>query len=327
MIAQVIGGGLAGCESAWSLANAGINVELFEMKPHRFSPAHKNKALAELVCSNSLKASRLGSAGGLLKAEMEQQGSLLVKIAKDCAVPAGGALAVNREDFSQAVTEAIEGHPRIHVIRQEVTTIPTAHAIIATGPLTSDSLAEQIEKLCGKRLSFFDAAAPIVSADCLNRDKIFAQSRYDRGEADYLNCPMDYEEYTRFVTELVAAEKAPMHEHDKEAFRVYEGCMPVELLAGRGIDTLRFGPLKPKGLTDPRTGKRPYAVVQLRQENRDGTMYNLVGFQTNLKFGEQARVFSMIPGLEHIEILRYGVMHRNFFEDSPILHSADFTHR
>ncbi len=321
----VVGGGLAGCEAAWQLANAGIAVKLYEMKPHRYSPAHHHEGLAELVCSNSLKASRLGSAGGLLKTEMEMQGSLLVRCAKACAVAAGGALAVDREQFSALVTKEITEHPLITVIREELTELPQKNAVIATGPLTSDALSVKIEQLCGSRLSFFDAAAPVVAADSLNMELVFAQSRYDRGDADYLNCPMNREEYESFWNALVSAEKAPLHEHDKAAFRVYEGCMPVEVLASRGMDTLRFGPLKPVGLTDPRTGRRPYAAVQLRRENREGTMFNLVGFQTNLKFGEQKRVFGMIPGLENAEFLRYGVMHRNFFLDSPKLLDADYS--
>ncbi len=325
--AIVVGGGLAGCEAAWQLANADIAVRLYEMKPHRYSPAHHHEGLAELVCSNSLKASRLGSAGGLLKTEMEMQGSLLVRCAKICAVAAGGALAVDREQFSALVTKEITEHPLITVIREELTELPEKNAVIATGPLTSDALSEKIEQLCGSRLSFFDAAAPVVAADSLDMQLVFAQSRYDRGDADYLNCPMNREEYEAFWNALVEAEKAPLHEHDKAAFRVYEGCMPVEVLASRGMDTLRFGPLKPVGLIDPRTGRRPYAAVQLRRENRDGTMYNLVGFQTNLKFGEQKRVFGMITGLEHAEFLRYGVMHRNFFLDSPKLLDADYSLR
>ena len=322
--AIVIGGGLAGCEAAWALAQAGIAVKLYEMKPVKFSPAHHKEGLAELVCSNSLKASRLASAGGLLKYEMELQGSLLVRCAKACAVAAGGALAVDREQFSALVTQEIEDHPLITVIREELSALPERNAVIATGPLTSDAMAKAIEERCGARLSFFDAAAPVVAADSLDMTKVFAQSRYDRGDADYLNCPMNKEEYEAFWEALVNAEKAPLHEHDKAAFRVYEGCMPVEVLGSRGIDTLRFGPLKPVGLRDPRTGFRPYAAVQLRRENKEGTMFNLVGFQTNLKFGEQKRVFGMIPGLENAEFLRYGVMHRNFFLDSPKLLDADY---
>ena len=325
--AIVIGGGLAGCEAAWQLAQAGNSVTLYEMKPHKYTPAHHEENLAELVCSNSLKASRLGSAGGLLKAEMEQQGSLLVRCAKLCAVPAGGALAVDRHQFSALVTDAVEHHENIQIIREEITEIPEKNAVIATGPLTSDFLSAEIEKLCGNRLSFFDAAAPVVSEESLDMSQIFLQSRYDRGDADYLNCPMNREQYEAFWNALVNAEKAPLHEHDKEAFRVYEGCMPVEVLAARGMETLRYGCLKPVGLHDPRTGKCPYAAVQLRRENQAGTMWNLVGFQTNLKFGEQKRVFGMIPGLEHAEFLRYGVMHRNFFLNSPELLNPDYSLR
>ena len=321
--AVVVGGGLAGCEAAWALANAGVPVILYEMKPHRYSPAHHNADLAELVCSNSLKASRLASAGGLLKQEMAMQHSLVVACAKNCAVPAGGALAVDRERFSATVTEILENDPLISVRREEITSLPERNAVIATGPLTSDALAVEIEARCGARLSFFDAAAPVVAAESLDMSRIFAQSRYHRGEADYLNCPMEKDEYEAFWNALVTAEKAPLHEHDRAAFRVYEGCMPVEVLAARGKDTLRFGPLKPVGLHDPATGRRPYAVVQLRKENQAGTMYNLVGFQTNLKFGEQKRVFGMIPGLANAEFLRYGVMHRNFFLNSPELLEAD----
>ena len=325
--AIVVGGGLAGCEAAWALSRAGIPVTLYEMKPQKFSPAHHSEGLAELVCSNSLKASRLASAGGLLKTEMEMQGSLLVRCAKACAVAAGGALAVDREQFSALVTQEIENEPHITIVREELTKLPSKNAVIATGPLTSDALSAEIEALCGSRLSFFDAAAPVVSAESLDMTKVFAQSRYDRGDADYLNCPMNREEYEAFWDALVNAEKAPLHEHDKAAFRVYEGCMPVEVLASRGMDTLRYGPLKPVGLRDPRTGHRPWAAVQLRRENREGTMFNLVGFQTNLKFGEQKRVFGMIPGLENAEFLRYGVMHRNFFLDSPKLLDADYSLR
>ncbi|MBE6875791.1 MAG: methylenetetrahydrofolate--tRNA-(uracil(54)-C(5))-methyltransferase (FADH(2)-oxidizing) TrmFO [Ruminococcus sp.] len=325
--AIVIGGGLAGCEAAWQIAQSGIPVTLYEMKPVRYTPAHHQENLAELVCSNSLKASRLASAGGLLKTEMEMQGSLLVRCAKACAVPAGGALAVDRNQFSEMVTAEIQNHALITVIREEITELPKENTVIATGPLTSDALSKEIEKLCGNRLSFFDAAAPVVSAESLDMSKIFIQSRYDRGDADYLNCPMNREEYEAFWNALVHAEKAPLHEHDREAFKVYEGCMPVEVLASRGAETLRYGCLKPVGLRDPNTGKRPYAAVQLRKENREGTMYNLVGFQTNLKFGEQKRVFGMIPGLEHAEFLRYGVMHRNFFLNSPELLNPDYSMR
>ena len=316
---KIIGGGLAGCEAAWQLANAGIKSCIYEMKPHKFTPAHHYSGLAELVCSNSLKASRHDSAAGLLKEEMETLGSLIVPCAKANAVEAGGALAVDRERFSDMITEKIHSHPLIEVIDEEVETIPEGPVIIATGPLTAGGLAEDIRRMCGDYLSFFDAAAPIVTFESLDMDKVFFASRYDRGDADYINCPMNKEEYLAFYNALITAESAPLKEFDKRDFKVYEGCMPVEVLARRGEDTMRYGPLKPVGLTDKRTGKRPYAVVQLRKENAQGTMYNLVGFQTNLKFGEQKRVFSMITGLEDAEFVRYGVMHRNSFIDSPKL--------
>ena len=316
---KIIGGGLAGCEAAWQLANAGIKSCIYEMKPHKFTPAHHYSGLAELVCSNSLKASRHDSAAGLLKEEMETLGSLIVPCAKANAVEAGGALAVDREKFSDMVTEKIHSHPLIEVIDEEVETIPEGPVIIATGPLTAGGLAEDIRRMCGDYLSFFDAAAPIVTFESLDMDKVFFASRYDRGDADYINCPMNKEEYLAFYNALITAESAPLKEFDKRDFKVYEGCMPVEVLARRGEDTMRYGPLKPVGLTDKRTGKRQYAVVQLRKENAQGTMYNLVGFQTNLKFGEQKRVFSMITGLENAEFVRYGVMHRNSFIDSPKL--------
>ena len=316
---KIIGGGLAGCEAAWQLANAGIKSCIYEMKPHKFTPAHHYSGLAELVCSNSLKASRHDSAAGLLKEEMETLGSLIVPCAKANAVEAGGALAVDRERFSDMVTEKIHSHPLIEVIDEEVETIPEGPVIIATGPLTAGGLAENIRRMCGDYLSFFDAAAPIVTFESLDMDKVFFASRYDRGDADYINCPMNKEEYLAFYNALITAESAPLKEFDKRDFKVCEGCMPVEVLARRGEDTMRYGPLKPVGLTDKRTGKRPYAVVQLRKENAQGTMYNLVGFQTNLKFGEQKRVFSMITGLENAEFVRYGVMHRNSFIDSPKL--------
>lgn len=316
---KIIGGGLAGCEAAWQLANAGIKSCIYEMKPHKFTPAHHYSGLAELVCSNSLKASRHDSAAGLLKEEMETLGSLIVPCAKANAVEAGGALAVDREKFSDMVTEKIHSNPLIDVIDEEVETIPEGPVIIATGPLTAGGLAENIRRMCGDYLSFFDAAAPIVTFESLDMDKVFFASRYDRGDADYINCPMNKEEYLAFYNALITAESAPLKEFDKRDFKVYEGCMPVEVLARRGEDTMRYGPLKPVGLTDKRTGKRPYAVVQLRKENAQGTMYNLVGFQTNLKFGEQKRVFSMITGLENAEFVRYGVMHRNSFIDSPKL--------
>ncbi len=320
----VIGGGLAGCEASWQLAQRGVKVTLFEMKPEKYTPAHKSEYLSELVCSNSLKASRLESSAGLLKEEMRRLGSLIVPCAEETSVEAGGALAVDREKFSRLVTDKIKSHKNINLVSQEVKKIPEGNVIIATGPLTSEELSSDIERICGNRLSFFDAAAPIVTFDSLDKNLVFFASRYDRGDADYINCPMNKEEYTRFYNELISAESAELKDFDKKAFKVYEGCMPIEVLAKRGEDTMRFGPLKPVGLIDKRTGKRPYAVVQLRKENREGTMYNLVGFQTNLKFGEQKRVFSLITGLENAEFIRYGVMHRNFFIDSPRLLNPTF---
>lgn len=322
--AKVIGAGLAGCEAAWQLANSGIEVTLYEMKPKKYTPAHHYSGFAELVCSNSLKASRLESAAGLLKAEMEILGSVTVSSAKENAVEAGGALAVDREKFSDSVTAKIKNHPLIKIVEEELTEIPDGNVIIATGPLTSDALAESISKICGNGLSFFDAAAPIVTYESLDKQLVFFASRYGRGDADYINCPMNKEEYTEFYNALITAESAELKEFDKENFRVYEGCMPIEVLAKRGEDTMRFGPLKPVGLTDPRTGKRPYAVVQLRKENKEGTLYNLVGFQTNLKFAEQKRVFSKITGLQNAEFMRYGVMHRNTFINSPKLLNSHF---
>lgn len=322
----VIGAGLAGCEAAWQIAEAGYNVTLLEMKPEKFSPAHKNKNFAELVCSNSLKASRIDSAAGLLKEEMARLGSLTVPVARNCAVPAGGALAVDRNEFSQTVTDMINSHPNITVENKLVEKISPDDdeiLIIATGPLTEGKLGEEIQKLCGDYLSFYDAAAPIVTADSVDMQKAFGASRYDRGgDDDYINCPFNKAEYEAFIEELINAEGAVVHDFD-----VYEGCMPIEKLAKRGIDAPRFGPMKPVGLVDPNTGHRPWACVQLRRENSKGTMFNLVGFQTNLKFGEQKRVFSMIPGLENAEFVRYGVMHRNSFLNSPKLLNADFSLR
>lgn len=322
----VIGAGLAGCEAAWQIAEAGYNVTLLEMKPEKFSPAHKNKNFAELVCSNSLKASRIDSAAGLLKEEMARLGSLTVPVARNCAVPAGGALAVDRNEFSQTVTDMINLHPNITVENKLVEKISPDDdeiLIIATGPLTEGKLGEEIQKLCGDYLSFYDAAAPIVTADSVDMQKAFGASRYDRGgDDDYINCPFNKAEYEAFIEELINAEGAVVHDFD-----VYEGCMPIEKLAKRGLDAPRFGPMKPVGLVDPNTGHRPWACVQLRRENSKGTMFNLVGFQTNLKFGEQKRVFSMIPGLENAEFVRYGVMHRNSFLNSPKLLNADFSLR
>lgn len=328
MRVKVIGAGLAGCEAAMQLARRGFSVELCEMKPQRFSPAHKYGGFAELVCSNSLKAARAESACGLLKEEMRRFGSVILEAAERTSVPAGGALAVDRERFSDEVTRIIRENPNINVISGEVTELPTENAVICTGPLTSDALAEKIRAVCGEGLSFYDAAAPIVTADSIDFTKAFFQTRYDKGDADYVNCPMDREEYERFYEELIKAESAPLKDFDRPeesaGMKVFEGCMPVEVLAKRGIESVRYGCMKPVGLTDPRTGKRPYAAVQLRKENREGTLYNLVGFQTNLKFGEQKRVFSLIPGLENAEFARYGVMHRNTFLNSPRLLDEHF---
>lgn len=324
---KVIGAGFAGCEAAMQLARRGIETELYEMKPVKYSPAHSSANLAELVCSNSFKAMRLGSAAGMLKAEMEMLGSLCVECAKQSAVPAGGALAVDRDEFSRLVTERIESEKNITLIRQEVTGIPDGNVIIAAGPLASEPLSESISALCSGNLSFFDAAAPIITAESVDYDRSFLQSRYDRGEPDdYVNCPLTKEEYEIFYDALVNAETAPVHSFDKRK-NVYEGCMPIEVMASRGRDTIRFGPMKPAGLSDPATGRRPYANLQLRKENRQGTLYNLVGFQTNLKFGEQKRVFSLIPALKNAEFVRYGVMHRNTFINSPAVLDSDFSFR
>lgn len=324
--ATVVGAGFAGVEAAFALANEGIYVDLYEQKPQNFSPAHTSENFAELVCSNSFKAMRVESAAGLLKEEMSRFSSICIECANKTKVPAGGALSVDREQFSKMITQRVLENPFITVHRQEVKQIPKADAvIIAAGPLVSDALAEEIEKLCGNSLHFFDAAAPIVSADSIDMESAFFQSRYDRGDGDdYINCPMNKEEYEHFYNELVNAQSADLHEFDKKR-GVYEGCMPIEVMASRGADTMRFGPLKPVGLRDPKTGHRPYAVLQLRKETRAGTMYNLVGFQTNLKFAEQKRVFSMIPALKDAEFLRYGVMHRNTFINSPKLLNPDFS--
>ena len=311
----VIGAGLSGVEAANQIAKRGIKVDLFEMKPLKKSPAHKSDNFAELVCSNSLKAARVDSAAGLLKEEMRQFGSVCLNAADKSSVAAGGALAVDRDIFSSIITEEIKKNPNITVHSEAVTKIPDGICVIATGPLTDSELAEDIKKSTGsEHLSFYDAAAPIVTAESIDFDKAFFAARYGKGEDDYINCPMNKEEYENFHSALVSAESAITHEFD-----VYEGCMPVEVLAKRGADSIRFGPLKPVGLRDPRTGHRPWAVVQLRKENATGSMYNLVGFQTNLKFPEQKRVFSLIPGLENAEFVRYGVMHRNTFINSPKL--------
>lgn len=320
---NIIGAGLAGCEAALWLADRGVQVDLYEQKPTKFSPAHKSEGFAELICSNSLKAERPDSASGLLKIEMKMMGSHLLDAAETARVAAGGALAVDRDVFSTAVTKMVEKHPNITVHREEVTALDeSAPVLVASGPLTEGALAQAVAALTGDhRLSFYDAVAPIVTAESLDYDKVFAASRYGRGEADYLNCPFNKEEYENFHAALIAAERAPLHDFDGD-LTVYEGCMPIEVMAARGADTIRFGPLRPVGLRDPRTGHRPWAAVQLRAENTARTLYNLVGFQTNLKWGEQKRVFSMIPGLENAEFVRYGVMHRNTFLDAPRVLSA-----
>ena len=315
----VIGGGLAGCEAAWQLARRGVGVNLYEMKPKRFSEAHRSPLLGELVCSNSLKAMDLYTAHGLLKEEMRRMSSLIMEAASKSRVPAGGALAVDREEFARRITEAIEGLKEVEIIREEVREVPQEGlVIIATGPLTSEALSEAIARLTEREhLYFYDAISPIVTAESIDFSRAFRASRYGKGGDDYVNCPFTKEEYYRFVEELLRAEKVPLR--DFERVMPYEGCMPVEDLAERGPDTLAFGPMKPVGLIDPRTGKRPYAVVQLRPEDREGTLYNMVGFQTKLKYKEQERVFRMIPGLERAEFVRYGSLHRNTFIDSPRL--------
>ena len=317
-IVKVVGAGLAGCEAAWQLAQQGIKVLLYEMKPVKFSPAHHSQNFAELVCSNSLKAERIENACGLLKAEMRLFGSLTMEAADLAKVPAGGALAVDREMFSAYVTEKIKNHPLITVVCEEASEIDTqTYTIIATGPLTSDDLSTEIGRLTGtENMYFYDAAAPVITKESLNMDRVFYAARYGRGTADYINCPMTKEEYTAFYRELTRAETAPLKSFENQT--VFEGCMPVEVMAKRGEQTLLFGPLKPVGLMNPKTGRDDAcAVVQLRQDDREGTLYNLVGFQTNLKFGEQKRVFSMIPGLENAEFVRYGVMHRNTYLQAP----------
>lgn len=322
MNVDVIGAGLAGCEAAWSLANRGFQVRLHEMKPKMRTPAHRYDGLAELVCSNSLKAARVGSAAGMLKAEMRLLGSLILEAADNTAVPAGGALAVNRERFSDYVTGKICSHPNITLISEEVTRFPEKNTVIATGPLTSEGMAAAIGERCGDTLSFYDAAAPIVTFDSIDMSRAFFATRYGKGDADYINCPMNKDEYERFYEALVTAETVPLKEF--EDLTVYEGCMPVEVLAKRGAESVRYGCMKPVGLTDPNTGHRPWAAVQLRKENTEGSLYNIVGFQTNLKFPEQKRVFGLIPGLENAEYARYGVMHRNTFLNSPLLLDSHF---
>ena len=315
---NVIGAGLAGSEAAWQLAEAGVPVNLYEMRPVKSTAAHHTADFAELVCSNSLRGNGLTNAVGVLKEEMRRLNSLVISSADETAVPAGGALAVDRNDFSGLITQKLKAHPLVTVISEEITKIPKGITIIATGPLTSEALAEEIAEYNGSHgFYFYDAAAPIIDSSTIDRDKVYLKSRYDKGEAAYLNCPMTEEEFMRFYEALITAEVAPQKEFEKEKF--FEGCMPIEVMAKRGIKTMLFGPMKPVGLEDPKTGKRPYAVIQLRQDNAAASMYNMVGFQTHLKWGEQKRVFQMIPGLENAEFLRYGVMHRNSFMNSPEL--------
>ncbi len=319
MNVTVIGAGLAGCEAAWQLAQRGISVTLREMKPDKMTPAHHRPGFAELVCSNSLRSDQLENAAGLLKEELRRCGSLILRCAGETRVEAGGALAVDREGFSAAVTEAVRAHPNITVAEGEVTAIPDGEVVIASGPLTSDALSQAIAELFPENsyLNFYDAAAPIVSFDSIDMDHAWFASRYDKGTADYINCALSEEEYLAFWKELTGAEEAEVHGFEDK--NVFEGCMPVEVMARRGVQTLAFGPLKPKGLPDPKTGREPYAVVQLRRDNAAGTLYNLVGFQTHLKWGEQKRVFSLIPALKNAEYVRYGVMHRNTYLNSPRL--------
>ncbi|AGN36234.1 FADH(2)-oxidizing methylenetetrahydrofolate--tRNA-(uracil(54)-C(5))-methyltransferase TrmFO [Bacillus paralicheniformis] len=320
---NVIGAGLAGSEAAWQLAKRGINVRLYEMRPVKQTPAHHTDKFAELVCSNSLRANSLTNAVGVLKEEMRVLDSAIIAAADECSVPAGGALAVDRHEFAANVTEKVKNHPNVTVLNEEVTEIPEGPTIIATGPLTSESLSAKLRELTGEDyLYFYDAAAPIVEKDSLDMDKVYLKSRYDKGEAAYLNCPMTEEEFDRFYDALVSAETVPLKEFEKEIF--FEGCMPIEVMAKRGKKTMLFGPMKPVGLEDPKTGKRPYAVVQLRQDDAAGTLYNIVGFQTHLKWGDQKEVLRLIPGLEQAEIVRYGVMHRNTFINSPSLLKATY---
>ncbi len=326
---SIYGAGLAGCEAAWQAAERGVRVKLYEMKPNKYTPAHHTEGFAELVCSNSLRSDSLTNAVGLLKEEMRRMGSLIMEAADATRVPAGSALAVDRALFSDYITTKIKSHPNIEVIEQEMTSVGDGITVIATGPLTSDAMADYISDTlgCGK-LHFFDAAAPIVDAASINMDVAFFASRYDKGDADYINCPMTREQYDAFYQALITAEEAPLKEFDKESqkdVKVFEGCMPVEIMARRGYDTLCYGPLKPVGLIDPRVGKESYAVVQLRKENAEGTMFNLVGFQTHLTYPEQRRVFRMIPGLENAEFLRYGTMHRNTYLHSPGMLAADYS--
>ena len=316
----VIGAGLAGSEAAWQLAKRGVNVDLYEMRPKKMTPAHKTQNFAELVCSNSLRANNITNAVGLLKEEMRRLESLIIKCADATQVPAGGALAVDRDKFSEMITETIKNHPNINVIEEEITQIPKGDipVVVATGPLTSDALSQDIRTYTKQEgLYFYDAAAPIIEKDSIDMNKVYLKSRYDKGEAAYLNCPMTKDEFFNFYNALITAEAAPLKEFEKEIY--FEGCMPFEEMAKRGEKTLLFGPMKPVGLEDPKTDKRPYAVVQLRQDNSEGTLYNIVGFQTHLKWGEQKRIINLIPGLENANIVRYGVMHRNTYLNSPQL--------
>ncbi|MDM5338060.1 FADH(2)-oxidizing methylenetetrahydrofolate--tRNA-(uracil(54)-C(5))-methyltransferase TrmFO [Fictibacillus enclensis] len=315
---NVIGAGLAGSEAAWQIAKRGIKVHLYEMRPKKQTPAHHTDKFAELVCSNSLRSNTLTNAVGVLKEEMRKLDSVIIASADDCSVPAGGALAVDRHEFAALVTERVKNHPNVTVFEEEVTNIPDGPTIIATGPLTSKGLSDSLKALTSEDyLYFYDAAAPILDVESIDMDKVYLKSRYDKGEAAYLNCPMTEEEFDRFYEALIAAETVPLKEFEKEIF--FEGCMPIEVMASRGKKTMLFGPLKPVGLEDPKTGKQPYAVVQLRQDNSAGTLYNIVGFQTHLKWGPQKEVIQLIPGLEKAEIVRYGVMHRNTFINSPNL--------
>jgi methylenetetrahydrofolate--tRNA-(uracil-5-)-methyltransferase len=320
---NVIGAGLAGSEAAWQIAKRGIKVRLYEMRPVKQTPAHHTDKFAELVCSNSLRANTLTNAVGVLKEEMRLLDSVIIGSADACAVPAGGALAVDRHEFAAKVTQLVKQHPNVTVIHEEVTEIPEGPTVIATGPLTSDALSTKLRELTGQEyMYFYDAAAPIIEKDSIDMGKVYLKSRYDKGEAAYLNCPMTEEEFDRFYEALITAETAPTKEFEKEVF--FEGCMPIEVMANRGKKTMLFGPMKPVGLEDPRTGKRPFAVVQLRQDDAAGTLYNIVGFQTHLKWGPQKEVIQLIPGLENAEIVRYGVMHRNTFMNSPKLLKATY---
>ncbi|WP_226087362.1 MULTISPECIES: FADH(2)-oxidizing methylenetetrahydrofolate--tRNA-(uracil(54)-C(5))-methyltransferase TrmFO [Mesobacillus] len=320
---NVIGAGLAGSEAAWQLAERGIKVNLYEMRPVKQTPAHHTDKFAELVCSNSLRANTLTNAVGVLKEEMRNLNSVIIGAADACAVPAGGALAVDRHEFAAQVTSRVKEHPNVTVFNEEMTEIPQGPTIIATGPLTSQALSQQLKDLTGEEyLYFYDAAAPIIEKDSIDMEKVYLKSRYDKGEAAYLNCPMNEEEFDRFYEALISAETVPLKEFEKEIF--FEGCMPIEVMGQRGRKTMLFGPMKPVGLEDPRTGKRPYAVVQLRQDDAAGTLYNIVGFQTHLKWGPQKEVIQLIPGLENAEIVRYGVMHRNTFINSPKVLKATY---